>query len=92
MNPPAVLDPIITSLAKYYQVPVCIPPLDADQDSDGSPSDHLMVLMEPVSTMNNKPARFKRSVTYRPLPESGLKLFGDWLSQQSWENMNMKKF
>ena len=87
LTPPAMLDPIITTLSKYYQVPVCIPPLDPDPDSDGSPSDHLMVLMEPISTLNNKPARSKRTVTFRPLPESGLRLFGEWLSLQSWDNV-----
>ena len=87
LSPPAMLDPILTTLSKFYQVPVCIPPLDPDPDSDGSPSDHLMVLMHPISTLNNKSARTKRSVTFRPLPESGLRLFGDWLSQHPWDNV-----
>ena len=29
-NPDQILDPIITNLSKYYQTPVCLPPLDND--------------------------------------------------------------
>ena len=57
LNPPRLLDPIITTLGKYYQVPECLPPLDPDPGSDGKPSDHMMVLMCPISTVNNRPAR-----------------------------------
>ena len=30
MNPPAILDPIIMTLACYYQEPECLEPLDYD--------------------------------------------------------------
>ena len=30
LNPPAILDPVITTLGSYCQVLVCLPPLDAD--------------------------------------------------------------
>ena len=36
----AILDPIITTLSKIYQSPVCLPPLDNDPDNNGAPSDH----------------------------------------------------
>ena len=35
MDPPAILDPIITSLANYYQIPKCLEPLDPDSDKKG---------------------------------------------------------
>ena len=53
MNPPRILDPIITTLSNYYQLPQCLSPLEADHDSNGKPSDHMMVVMEPISVMNN---------------------------------------
>ena len=87
MNPPRMLDPILTTMSKFYQPPVCIPPLDPDPDSNGSPADHLMVEMHPICTLNNRPARTKRKVRIRPLPESGLDLFGDWIKQQSWNGV-----
>ena len=87
MNPPAMLDLILTTLAKFYQSPICLPPLDPDPLSNGSPSDHLMPLMKPISTMNNQPARTKRKVTIRPLPESGLTQFENWICLHSWDNV-----
>ena len=30
MNPPAMLDPILTTLSKFYQSLICLPPLDHD--------------------------------------------------------------
>ena len=87
MNPPAMLDPIISTLGAYYQLPICLPPLDPDPDSNGSPSDHLIVKMIPVNTVNNKPARSFREVKVRPLPASGLAKFEEWIQEQDWINI-----
>ena len=84
LNPPAMLDPIIMTLGSFYQTPVIHPPLDPDPDSNGSPSDHLIPVMKPVDTINNKPARTVREVTVRPLPHSGLKKFREWIQEENW--------
>ena len=78
MNPPRIIDPIITTLGKFYQKPTVLPPLDNDPDKDGKPSDHKIVKMIPISSINNKPARTKREVKFRPFPESGMKGLKDW--------------
>ena len=70
--PAAMLDPIITTLASYYQRPVCQQPLDADEGSGGVPSDHMIVRMEPINTINNKGARTYRTVEVRPMPKSAM--------------------
>ena len=84
LDPPAMLDPIISTLGCYYQQPVCLPPLDADPDSNGSPSDHLIVVMRPINTLNNKPGRNVREVKVRPLLDSGLAKFKQWIQEQDW--------
>ena len=61
LNQPRLLDPIITTLAKYYQISECQRPLDADAGSGGAPSDHLCVKFKPLNVINNKPARKKNS-------------------------------
>ena len=66
MNPPQILDPIITTLAAFYQTPICLPPLDNDPDKNGSPSDHLIVYMKPIDSINNNPAKIKKR-TQAPL-------------------------
>ena len=50
--PPAMLDPIISTLGSYYQRPVCYPPLEADEGSWGVPGDHLIVKMVPINMIN----------------------------------------
>ena len=87
LNPDQILDPIITNLSKYYQTPVCLPPLDNDPDKDGSPSDHLMPFMKPIDCVNNNPARIKKVVTFRPLPESGIANMGKWIVNEKWESV-----
>ena len=87
MDPPKMLDPIITTLSKYYQSPVCLPPLDNDPDKDGSPADHLIVYMEPVNNFNNNPARKTKIVKYRPLPRSGIEAMGKWIVQEKWNTV-----
>ena len=82
MDPPKMLDPIITTLSKYYQSPVCLPPLDNDPDKDGSPADHLIFYMEPVNNFNNNPARKTKIVKYRPLLRSGIEAMDKWIVQE----------
>ena len=87
MNPPRILDPIITSLSSYYQTPECLPPLDPDPDCDGKPSDHRMVLMTPISAVNNQPGRIYREIKSRPIHEQGLNEMKKWLSSQAWTDI-----
>ena len=72
LNPPAILDPVLTTLSNFYQVPECLDPLDNDPDKNGKPSDHKIVLVKPVNTINNKSSRKVREVKVRPFTSSGL--------------------
>ena len=84
LNPDAILDPIITTLSEFYQEPVTKPPIQNDADKSGKPSDHLVVLMEPISSQLNCPRRQYRTVTFRPLPGSGIEAMEKWLSKETW--------
>ena len=79
-----ILDNIITDLHMYYKTPDCLAPLDADEGSKGVPSDHNIVVMEPISAIENKPARITREIVVRPMKQSGIDLFGMWLKNHSW--------
>ena len=70
-----ILDNIITDLHKWYQEPKCLAPTDPD-NINGKPSDHLTVVCEPLNVINNIPSRQKRTITCRPIMESGLNQFG----------------
>ena len=60
LNPDRTLDPIITTLRKYYCEPVTKPPIKADWEKAGKPSDHLVVVMEPITkTLEIKPRVYR---------------------------------
>ena len=85
-NPDAKLDKIITTLSKFYLVPTTLPPLDNDVDGKGKPSDHLIVIMMPIS-QNNYPKPQVKVITYRPLPESGMLMMKQWLQNENWAQL-----
>ena len=85
MNPPALLDPIITTLSGYYQEPMCLEPLDADPDKNGVKSDHRIVVARPINTINNKCVRETRKVKVRPFPGSGMIRMKEWFIDETFE-------
>ena len=87
MDPPAILDPIITTLAHFYQEPVCLEPLDADHDKNGKPSDHKIVLARAITTINNKSTRQTKEIKVRPFPESGMQKMKEWLIDHTWDEV-----
>ena len=62
MNPPRILDKIITSMSNYYQEPIILPPLDNDPEKNGKASDHCIVVMSAINVINNKSNRTFKEV------------------------------
>ena len=87
LDPPRILDPIITTLSGYYQKPECLPPLDADPDTNGKPSDHPMVVMPPLSVIDNRPARVIKKITNRPFNIQRLQGMKDWIDSENWNEV-----
>ena len=85
-NPDATLVKIISTLSKFYHPPTSLPPLDNDVEGNGKPSDHLIIISKPIS-LNNYPVPKLKIITYRPLPESGMLLFKQWLQTESWTKL-----
>ena len=84
LNPDVTLDPIITTMTKYFMAPVTMPPINPDAESNGKPSDHLIVIMRPLSASIPVPPRVYRTVQTRPITESGLQLFSHWVEEERW--------
>ena len=91
MNPPRLLDPIISSQGKFYQVPQILPPLDPDPDSNGKPSDHMMIVFTPISVINNKCSKKTKKITFRPINELGLQKMSEWLEKECWKQVLNEK-
>ena len=87
MDPPALLDPIITTLSQFYQEPLCLDPLDADPDKNGVKSDHRIVVAKAINTINNKTSRQTREVKVRPMPQSGIEKMRAWFIDKTWEEV-----
>ena len=87
LNPPAILDPIITTLGKWYQAPVTKPPINANENSGGKPSDHLVVLMMPLVSELQIPPRVYTTVTTRPFTQSGVERFAQWIENYSFSEI-----
>ena len=87
LNPPAVLDPIIMTMANYYQEPICIDPLDADDDKIGEASDHRTVICKPINVIENKCTRSSRIIDFRPIHETGITKMKEWLVDYDWKDV-----
>ena len=81
-----ILDVIITNLHKFYETPIIIPPVDADTPS-GSPSDHSVPVAFPIRDANFSRDAIYSIRTFRPLPDSKITEFEEWLNSMSWDNL-----
>ena len=82
----ATLENIITDLHTLYQVPQCLPPLQVDQDKVGKDSDHNIVILPPITVTSNR-KRTKKAVVTRPLPDTGMQQFAQFICSQSWDEI-----
>ena len=91
LDPPKMLDPIISTLGSFYPQPEILPPLDADPDINGKTADHLIPVMRPINSINNRCSRTYQNITVRPIHQSGMKLLTNWFENQDWsENLSVK--
>ena len=65
----AVLEILLTDLHTLYHPPTTLPPLQVDVDKKGKDSDHDVMLFAPLTNMNYKVDRVKKTIKTRPIPE-----------------------
>ena len=86
-----ILDVIIMNLYQHYNSPVIVPPIGPDDPTAGLPSDHEVPVCVPHTDRHSRPKRNYRTVTYRPLPDSSVRLFGQWVTAESWDQVTDNK-
>ena len=82
-----VLDVVIMNTSGLYKSPIIVPPIQPDDPSTGQPSDHSVPVCIPHTDRYTPPQRSYRTIKYRPLPQSSVQRFGDWLVHESWESI-----
>ena len=87
LDPPRMLDPILTTLGSYYQTPEILPPLDPDADREGRPSDHLIPVIHPINEIDNRCSRTYREIKVRPITKSGMVRLREWFETQDWSQI-----
>ena len=83
----AMLDPVIMTMSQYYQEPEILAPLDSDPDKNGTASDHNIVKVKPISTIDNQCARVTRKIVVQPFTESGIRRMTQWLMDEDWQSV-----
>ena len=85
-----ILDVLLTNLHEYYSVPEIVPPVPADNPVQGKPSDHSVPLAKPLNSAGvNMSNQYKTKIS-RPMPESGVKSFGQWIINENWDCVDPK--
>ena len=79
-----ILDVLIMNLSRFYNSPFIAPPLSPDDPTQGKDSDHSVPVCVPHTDRYNPPARTYRLHTYRPLPDSAVRMFGQWITSEEW--------
>ena len=79
------LDVIITNMHEFYGVPRIVAAVSAD--SVGVPSDHCTAVAAPLSSQCDQTTNEYIMKTTRPLPDSGIRAFGQWIVQTDWDSV-----
>ena len=82
----ATLEKVITDLHTVYQPPECLLPLQVDEDKIGKDSDHNIAILAPILITDNR-KREKRPIKTRPLPESGVSQFTEFITAHTWDEV-----
>ena len=83
-----ILDVIMTNLHQAYSVPVVVPPVLPDDPARGAPSDHSIVIATPHTVHTVQQPRQYVTRTFRPLPDSGMREFGQWICSEGWGDIS----
>ena len=83
----ATLSILITDLYSMYHPPTTLPPLQVDPGKTGKDSDHTIVVFAPITNLQCRVIRKKKTVSVRPLPQTEIFKFEGDLAKVSWEEL-----
>ena len=80
-----VLDVVLTNIWMFYNEPEIVDPIPVDNPTKGVPSDHLGVVVTPITNAAHPPLRQNFEKTFRPMPDSSINKFGEEICNLSWD-------
>ena len=83
-----ILDIFITNMSHCYNEPIILPPVQPDDPNTAVASDHHVPLCFPHTDPHCPPRREYKTVNYRPLPDSKIRSFGNWITSENWEGLS----
>ena len=83
-----VLDIMLTNMHSLYCVPIITPPVQPDNPQCGVPSDHSTPVAIPLAPDTLQQIREYVVKVTRPLPESGMLEFGEWMCNEEWAEIS----
>ena len=72
---------------EFYGVPRIVPSVPADDPNGGVPSDHCTAIAAPHSSATVQMLNEYKLKTTMPLPDSGIREFGQWIIQANWDSI-----
>ena len=85
------LDVFLSNLGSFYSKPVVVPAIEPDNPSRGKRSDHSVPIIYPLDNNNMKKSKDYKLRTTRPLPDSGVRRFGQALMEEDWEEVRQEE-
>ena len=83
----ATLEIILTDLHTLFHPPTTLPPLQVDSDKLGKDGDHDVVVLAPVSNVEYRLERNKKTIITRPLPDSQVEKFEKAIIHNNWDEL-----
>ena len=82
------LDVILTNMFYMYAQPHIVPAVPPDRPGHGVPSDHDMAVALPLAGAGAGAVTREYAVkTSRPMPDSQIRQFGQWITQEDWAEL-----
>ena len=81
----SVLDVLVTDIGQYYDEPVIRAPVQPDNPTTASPSDHKIAFAKAKSSSMQPAQRVARLHHVRPLPDGAIAGFASWIQHESWQ-------
>ena len=78
-------DVILTNMSQLFSTPFIAPAVQPDVPGQGVPSDHDMAVAVPLAVAGEGAVTREYTMKIsRPLPDSGIRDFGQWITRENW--------